>query len=320
MKENSALSAKGKQRQKAQRVETYDFRKAGQFGGKQFQSLSAIHETFARNLSLSLGAALRTSLDLTLVSIEPFSYESYLQQVSEIAYLGSLSLSPLESVAAMELDPAIAFPMMDLLLGGEGRPELQVRAITEIEEQILETVVKMICQELRSVWKPLMGAEIHFDRRFQQPQFHSMMPGNERIVVLHFDVVMGEAKGFLNLIFPTIVTNALLRRLSQQWMYRQRPAAAPVPNGRTQDRLQDSAFDVQLVLADLQVPLRELLALTPGKILGFKHRVTDPALLLVSGKGMFSAFPVASGNLRAAQVHRRLQISAAAERNWKDGK
>src|SRR5262249_3277843 len=150
----------------------------------------------------------------------------YLQQVSEIAYLGSLSLSPLESVGAMELDPAIAFPLMDLLLGGEGKPEMQLRAITEIEEQILETVVKMMSQELRSVWKPLMGTEIQFERRFEQTQFHSMMPGDERVVVLHFEIVMGEAKGFLNLIFPSIVTNALLRRMSQQFVHRQRPAAS----------------------------------------------------------------------------------------------
>ncbi len=305
-------------RRTAQQVEAYDFRKAGQFGGKQFQSLSSIHESFARSLSLSLGASLRTSLEVAMLSIEPNSYEQFLQQSTESSYFAAVALTPLESPAAIELDAAIAFPMLDLLLGGEGKPEEQLRPLTEIEEQILESVMKMVCHELQSLWKPLMGTDVRFERRLRQPQSQSLMPGNERIVVIQFEIAMGEARGFLKLLVPSLVTNGLLRRMSQQHVYRARPTPAN-KNERLQERLQDAAFRVELVLANLQASLRELVALTPGKVLSFRHRVTDPAMLLVSGKGMFSAYPVASGKLRAAQILKRTQILSASERNCNDG-
>ena len=105
--------------------------------------------------------------EANLVSVEQLSYGEFLQRVPEITYLAAVNVRPLEAVAALELDLALAFPIIDLLLGGRGKTDSEVREITEIEEQILESVVRIICREFQSAWQPLLEVEFIFDQRQQ---------------------------------------------------------------------------------------------------------------------------------------------------------
>ncbi len=51
-----------------------DFRSAGQITKEQLRLLTALHETFARNLSHALGAYLRIGLEMAVVSVEQLTY------------------------------------------------------------------------------------------------------------------------------------------------------------------------------------------------------------------------------------------------------
>jgi len=52
-----------------------------------------------------------------------------------------------------QFDLSIAFPLIDLLLGGEGKGSLEPREVTEIEEQLLECVVQIVCRQLGVAWQ-----------------------------------------------------------------------------------------------------------------------------------------------------------------------
>ena len=52
------------------------------------QAVNRLHQTFARNLSHSLGACLRIQFD-ALVSGEHLSYGEFLQSIPEVTYLAS---------------------------------------------------------------------------------------------------------------------------------------------------------------------------------------------------------------------------------------
>jgi flagellar motor switch protein FliM len=127
-------------------VTLWDGRLAGQIGQEHMQALSRLHESFARNLSHSLGAYLRIQFDATLVSGEHLTYGQFLQGIPEVTYLASCKLIPGGISILLQLDLAVAFPLIDVLLGGEGKGEMPLRGITEIEEQILESVMHIICR------------------------------------------------------------------------------------------------------------------------------------------------------------------------------
>src|SRR5271166_3399142 len=136
-------------------VQAWDIRQAGQIGSEQLRAINQLHENFARNLTTAIGGYLRIVFDVSLVSAEHLVYREFLQCVSEKPYLASIDLLPAGVVAVLQLDLAIAFPIIDVMLGGEGKNSEITRDVTEIEEQVLEGVIRIMCRELQSSWQAI---------------------------------------------------------------------------------------------------------------------------------------------------------------------
>ena len=199
----------------------WDIRQAGQVGREQLRAINQLHELFARNLTHSIGAYLRIVFDCSLVSAEHLTYREFLQRIPEKTYLASCDLVPVGVIALLQLDLAIAFPIIDVLLGGEGQGGDPVRDITEIEEQVIESVVRMICRELQITWEAI-SLEFNFGQRQQISQAQRLMPPDEKNLCMSFEIKMSETRGTLNLAVPAVISNALLRKISADLSY-QRP-------------------------------------------------------------------------------------------------
>ena len=131
-----------------------DFKQAGQIKKDQVRAIANLHEGFARNLTNALGAYLRVIFEVNLVSVEQLTFREFLQRIPDLAYLATFQVKPMGATATLDLEPSLVFPIIDLLLGGVGRME-QEREITEIEEGIMEGVVRILCGELQTAWAPL---------------------------------------------------------------------------------------------------------------------------------------------------------------------
>ncbi len=283
-----------------------NFRQSARISKEQLRSVSQLHELFARNLTHSLGAYLRLAFEVNLVSAEQLNYGEFLQRIPEVTYLVSMALRPMEVSAAIEIDLPLAFPIIDVLLGGPGRAEAAVREITEIEEQILESVVRIIGRELEDTWHPVLEVQFTFDQRLRQADISRLMPPSEKILSLSFEIRMPEARGMLNVALPAAVANALLRKLTQQASYRKQRGTAD-STSQMRKRLDHCVFPLQLVLREQPVRVSQILSLGQGDVLKLNCSLGEAAKLLVSGKALFNAHPVRTGGRRAAQVHGRVR-------------
>ena len=290
-----------------------NFLQSAKISKEQLRSVSLLHETFARTLTHSLGAYLRVGFEVNLVSAEQLSYGEFLHRIPEVTYLVSMTLRPVGVSAAVEIDLPLAFPIIDLLLGGPGRSEAAVREITEIEEQILESVVKIIGRELETTWHSVLEVQFSFDQRLRQAEISRLMPPSEKILSLSFEIRMPEARGMLNVALPAAVSNALLRKLTQQAAYRRARGTAD-STLRMRRHLEHCIFPVELDLPKGQVRVSQLLALEPGDVLRLGCPLSERADLLVSGRRLFRARPVRFGPRRAAQVEERVHTLDAAHK------
>jgi flagellar motor switch protein FliM len=276
------------------------------------RSLSALHEGFARNVTTSVAAFLRVPFDLNLVSVEQISYIEFLQRIPELTYLASLGLNPLDLVSFMQLDLAIAFPIVDLLLGGKGSALSEKRDLTEIEEQILETVLKILTRELQRAWEA-MQLEFVLERRQQQTQVLHLMPPTDRLLSVTFEIRMQESRGNLNIAIPAVVASMLLRKLSEQWTTQKRSGASESA-ARLREILAECPFELELTLPERAVSARELLNMRAGSILPLPIPLEDPGIVDLGGRQMFSAEPIRSGNNKAAHIRARLAQRTPLER------
>jgi flagellar motor switch protein FliM len=303
----SAPQAGGKE-SRTPKFSRCDFRQAGEISKEQSRAVSSLHETFAAHVSNSLGAYLRVAIDFSLITVEQLIYSEFLSQLPDPTYLASVSIPSLDSSGLIQMDLSLAFPIIDIVLGGLGRDEPQDRDITEIEEQVLESVIRVICRELQGTWSAVLDLAFNFDRREAQTQLSGLMPSSERVLVLTFEVRTPETHGGLMLAFPAVVSNTLLRKLSAQFSHTRRPAASHNQE-RLRDRLLGMHFQAALTMPGTLVSIERLLGLEPGSVLVLEHRVTEPIRLAVGGKHMFLASPVSCGRQRGAQIVDFLPLS-----------
>jgi flagellar motor switch protein FliM len=282
------------------KVEPWDVHRAGQIGREQLQAITRLHEGLARSLTLALGAYLRVVFVAALVSAEHLTYREFLERIPETTYLASCKLEPMGVTGALQLDLKVAFPIVDLLLGGEGKVIAATREITEIEEEIVESVARIVCRELGRAWQAV-NLEVSFDQRLEPGEAQRLLLPSEKILSLSFEITMLEVRGGLNLAVPLSVSHALLRKISAEWSDR-RPRGHNEWRERLKRRLLECPFTAELGADGLHAGVDQLSHLIPGQVLGLGSSATEPAALLVAGVEMFRALPVRSGETRAAQV------------------
>ncbi len=290
----------------ARTITPWNIREAGQLPSEQASILSALHDGFARNLSITLGAYLRVPFEVRLTSVEQLIYDEFLAQLPENPYVMSYHLHPNDAVGAMQIDHALVFPAVDLLLGGTGRGQPPERGISDIEEQIAASVARVLCKELQSAWQPL-GLDLQMGERQNQAQLERMLPSTDKALALCFEVQVVEVTGTLRIMFPAALCNTLLRQVSRDWAYR-RPRSHADSGQRLRQRLLNCKFDTDLGLAGVQVPLKDILELEKGSVLKLPIPAKHPAALNIEKRSVFDAYPVRVGGNRAAHLAEPIQV------------
>jgi flagellar motor switch protein FliM len=291
------------------KIEKVDLQRSSTLTAEQVHVVTTLHESLARRLGNSLGAYLRVGFEMNLVSAEQLTYGEFITRVPELTYLASVRILPLDARAAIQADLSLVFPIVDLVLGGSGSDLIEPRDLTEIEEEIFETVITLISRDLQITWSPVIELDIQFDQRQQYAQVQGLMLPNEKILSLSFEIRLPDSRGTLNMAFPAVVANALLRKLSTKWSYFERIPSRETRT-RVRERLLESRFEAELSLPPSPFSIRELTSIEPGKILMLPKRANEPIPLNIAGKAMFSAYPVRQGTQRGARIARRNTIAS----------
>lgn len=285
-----------------------DLGRWNQLSPDQVGAVTTLHESLARRLSSSLGAHLRVAFGVELGAVEQLTYREFLACLPDPAFFASLHVMPIDIRAGIELDISLAFPMIDILLGGSGSSALEPRDLTEIEEEILETVFRLIVQDLHTTWSAVLDLDFRFEGRQRTLQMQNMMLPAEKVLCVSFRLHLAEVTGSLALVLPAAIASALLRRLSLQWPFSER-----IPSRESRrhmrERLLESSFLGDLSLPLSSLPVRQLANLEPGHVLVMPKNAAEPAHLNIAGKPMFLAYPVRHGFQRGAKVIDRIPVA-----------
>jgi flagellar motor switch protein FliM len=287
------------------RVEPYSFSAAGQISTEQLRAISMLNDMFARNLTHNLSAWLRSRFQVNLVSAEQIQFNEFLLRIPEISYVASVRLEPLGALSVMQLDLALAPPIVDLLLGGDGK-DGPVRELTDIEESLLGSVMEIVCRELTAAWQPV-GLSFNFERRQMQTQVPRIIAVTEKTLCLSFEIRMPHSTGLLNLAFPAVVANTILRRLTTDWGRGRRHADET--RARMEDLARHIRFGCALQLPAMKLGAKRLEGLGTGDVLRLDVNAGTLSEWRAGGETLATARPMRHGVHRAARIERRLEES-----------
>jgi flagellar motor switch protein FliM len=289
------------------KVATYDFHRADRISQDQIRSLHLLYDYFGRNFSSSLSAYLRAFVDVNLISIDQVPYSDFLKLLPDPTLFSSIGMRPLESNIALELNPSVVFPMIDMLLGGPGNTPLGERNLTEIELNIIEGVVKLAMRDLKEAWRPIMDIEFYLDGMGSKPQMFQIVAPGETVVALGLEIKVGENSGMMNICIPSRMLKTNRHRFAQQWNIRRQKALGSDAE-RILGLLQPAYVAMSGELRDSSLMVEDLLKISVGDVVQLTKRVGDPVLLCISGVAKFQGRMFARRGKKTFEVSREYKV------------
>jgi flagellar motor switch protein FliM len=261
------------------KIQLYNFKRPDRISKNQIRSLHFVLDRFARNFSSSVSAYLRTVVEVSLENIGQISYGEFLGVVSDPTCYAAVSLKPLDGLAAVELSPNLVFPMIDRLLGGAGKA-IPPRPMTEIEQSIIQNVLKLLVDNLKESWRPVYSIDFAITATETHPHMLQITAPTEMIILFQFQVRMRDTAAKMHIAVPTVVLEPIIHIFDQEWHSRKKII---------QDRtflhlLRSIPVKVSIETTDTIFPMDALMSLQVGDTLVLDQRQEWPVRIKVAGK------------------------------------
>jgi len=288
------------------RAAAYDFRRPDRIAKDQLRSIHLLHDNFARNLASSLSGYLRAYVIVNLVSVEQLSFAEFTQCLPSPTVLVALGMKPFDGNAVMELNPSLVFPLLEMLLGGNGKGTVMARETTEIEQSILDTLFRIILHDLSQAWQAVANLTFSVEGRETEPQLLQILAPNEAVVSIGLEIRVGENTGLMNIGMPSIVVKMLRHKFDQQWSVRKTDSTV-AEQTRMLNLLKPTELNLDTRLEGSTLTVQDLMRLEPGTVLNFDHPVSRPLQLMVNGRNKYEGHLVGSKNKKSFLVEKLVE-------------
>jgi flagellar motor switch protein FliM len=292
-----------------EKITPYDFKRPERVGKEQMRALQTLHEGFGRNFGAALSALLRSIVEVKLTSVDQLTYSEFVFSLENPTCFNLLKADPLEGNLILDINPSILYPIIDRLLGG-GREmgALARRPLTEIELRLVSRITGLFLEELRHAWENVLELKLEVVQVESNPQLVQIVPPNEVVVVISFELTIGDLRGMLNLCIPYNSLERIGGKLSaNSWVSYGRRQSTPESIRQIGDKVCTSLVELKVRLAQTTIGTGELIGLRVGDVVTTPKDVHNPVLVSVEGIPKFRA------RLGAFKGHKAIMIESAID-------
>ncbi len=291
-------------------VHSYDFKRPERVSKDQMRALEGIHEAFARNLGASLSGFLRTIVEVRVATTEQLTYSEFIYSLPNPTNFNLLTAEPLEGQLCLEISPLIIYPIIDRLLGGSNS-ELFIpqRPLTVIEQRLVARITDRALATLTEAWSDMVEVKFAIVEVESNPHLVQIVAPNEIVVVIGFEIKIGNRAGTMSLCLPFKVIEPVMGSLvTQGWLAYQRQSARDDRSKEIASGLSATDVNVDAFLAETTITVDELLALQPGDIIQTPKLVGDEMILQVEDENQFAGLIGRHGEAIAIKITRRAEV------------
>ena len=292
-----------KKEDEGKKVKIYDFKRALRFSKDQIRSLTRIHENFARLLTTFFSAQLRTYVQITVASVDQIPFEEFVRSIPNMTLINVFEVPPLDGNILMEINPNIAYSMLDRLMGGSGASHSNVDNLTEIETKIMTNLFERSFDNLREAWENIVEIDPMLVELEVNPQFLQMISPNETVVVISLNTIIGETTGMINICLPHVVLEPIVPNLSvRYWMQSNTKEMSPEQTKTLETRVKQSVLPVVAELGTTSISVEDFLMMNIGDVIELDQKIANPLILKVGNLPKFTVQPGKLNKKMAVQI------------------
>lgn len=255
---------------KEEKVKLYDFKRAMRYSKEQLRSITRIHENFTRLLTSYLSAQLRTYVQIQIDLVDQVNYQEFIASIPSRTILNVFEVQPMDGKMVMEMNPQVAYAILERLLGGQGISSSGNGSLTDIETVLLQKIFLRASDIYQNAWKNIENIKVRSEAIESNPQFIQISSPNDTVIVIALHITIGEITGRMTLCIPHLIVEPVLPKLStHQWLSSMSKTSAP-----QQDKIKQNLDTIGVpVIAELgraTLPISELYNLQVGDVIGIE--------------------------------------------------
>ena len=288
-------------------VSRYDFRRPDIVSKDQLRTLQMLHKAFSRYLSTTLSTYLRTVIEVNLVAVDQLTYGEFNMSLSNPTYISIFGLEPLEGRGVLEINPVLVFSLIDRLLGGQGLPPAEIRVLTDIEQSIINRVINIFIEGLRTSWSHVTDFDFRVTDTEVNPQFVQIVAPGETVILITLEMKTGESSGIISICFPFIYIEPIMGNLSAQHLMASSKKKAEASKADfIKKALESSDMEISVKLGTALLKIREILELKKGDVILLDTKANGYLSVDICGKEKFMASPGILGKRKAVRITKDL--------------
>jgi flagellar motor switch protein FliM len=209
----------------------------------------------------------------------------------------------------LDINPSILYPIIDRLLGGgkETGPVAR-RPLTEIELRLVSRITSLFLTELKLAWDNVLELTFEVERVESNPQLVQIVPPNEVVVLISFELTLGDIRGMMNLCIPFNSIERIGNNLTtNNWASYNRASPTEESIIELSKRLDGALVEMVVTLANSRISTADLIGLRIGDIITTDKDVSGPLEVDVEGVKKFHANAGSFKGQKAIQIEARLE-------------
>lgn len=271
--------------------------------------LEIINDRFSRLCTSALANTMRKRVDVNPISIDMSKFGDFMRSLPVPTSINIFKIDPLRGNALLVVDTRLVFSLVENFFGGAGsQPKIEGRDFTPIEQSIIVKVVKIILANLEDAWRPVHEVSIELLRSEINPQFATIVPPSDVVVVISFEVELENALGSMVLALPYATIEPIRSKLYAAFQT-ERLEIDHAWISRFRDRLMETPIDLNVTLGTTQITGRQLLDMKAGDILMLDQDEDDLLTSRIQGVLKFYGRPGFVKGNKAFQIVKEQELN-----------
>lgn len=285
------------------KVKKYDFKSPKKLAKDQLRTLYMMYENFSRLLNTFFSGYLRTYAQMEVLSVEELSYYEFSNSISNPAMLAITNFSPLPGEIILEISNRLCYSIIDRILGGNGKYDVEIRAFTEIEITILKKILSQVVNLFIDPWENVIELNPRLSKIETNSQFAQIVSPNETVALITIKGKIGDTEGLINICIPHLVLEPILPKLSTKfWFSNVTKKVTQEEKDVLKNRLQKTKLKVACVIGDTQITVLDFLKLQQGDVIKLDNTVKDDLSVKIGDQVKYMGKPGKKGKKLAVRV------------------
>lgn len=290
----------------AGQVAEFDFSSQDRIVRGRMPTLELVNERFARHMRISLFNMMRRTAEVSINGVQMMKFGEYVHTLFLPTSLNMVRFRPLKGTALVTMEARLVFILVENFFGGDGRyhAKIEGREFTPTERRIIQMLLKLVFEDYREAWAPVMDVEFEYLDSEVNPAMANIVSPSEVIVISSFHIELDGGGGDFHISMPYSMVEPI-RELLDAGVQSDNEDTDQRWSSALKEEIMDVPVGISARLLEAELSLRALLNMRAGDVIPVE--MPDNALVFVEDLPSFRAKIGRRGENLALKISEQLK-------------